>query len=95
MAEACRDDLMEWLAPFVGLLCDRRRERLCPPYVEGLIGPGDRKSVQPMAMRLPGIGYDQLHHFIGGALWDSGTTRHGRRSSVGTRMRWLVAATRG
>jgi len=25
-----------------------------------------------MAMRAPGIGYDQLHHFIGGALWESG-----------------------
>lgn len=24
-----------------------------------------------MAMRSPGIGYDQLHHFIGDALWDS------------------------
>ena len=44
---------------------------MCPAYVEGLLGPGDRKSVQPMAMRSPGTGYDQLHHFIGGALWDS------------------------
>ena len=71
MVEAWRDDLAAWLAPFVGLLGDRRRARMCPAYVEGLIGPGDRKSVQPMAMRSPGIGYDQLHHFIGGALWDS------------------------
>ena len=71
MADGWRDDLTEWLAPFVGLLDDRRRARMCPAYVEGLIGPGDRKSVQPMAMRSPGIGYDQLHHFIGGALWDS------------------------
>jgi hypothetical protein len=43
---------------------------MCPAYVEGLIGPGDCKSVQPMAMRSPGVGYDHLHHFIGGALWD-------------------------
>lgn len=71
MVEAWRDELTEWLAPFVGMLGDRRRARMCPAYVEGLIGPGDRKSVQPMAMRSPGIGYDQLHHFIGGALWDS------------------------
>ena len=27
---------------------------MCPLYVAGLIGPGDRKSVQPMAERLPG-----------------------------------------
>ena len=71
MVQAWRDELTEWLAPFVGMLGDRRRARMCPAYVEGLIGPGDRKSVQPMAMRSPGIGYDQLHHFIGGALWDS------------------------
>lgn len=68
MVDDWRDDLAEWLAPFVGLLGDRRRARMCPAYVEGLIGPGDRKSVKPMAMRSPGIGYDQLHHFIGGGL---------------------------
>ena len=41
-------------------------------YIAGLIGPGDRKSVQPMAMRAGEIGYDQLHHFIAGGVWDSG-----------------------
>jgi len=25
---------------------------MCPLYVSGLIGPGDRKSIQPMAERL-------------------------------------------
>ncbi len=24
---------------------------MCPAYVAGLIGPGDRKSIQPMAAR--------------------------------------------
>ena len=55
MVEAWRDELTDWLAPFVRMLGDRRRARMCPAYVEGLIGPGDRKSVQPMAMRSPGI----------------------------------------
>ena len=41
----------------------KTRARMCPLYVAGLIGPGDRKSVQPMAKRLA-LGYDQLHHFI-------------------------------
>jgi len=63
--------LEAWLAPFVAMLGDRRRARMCPAYIEGLIGPGDRKSVQPMAARSAGIGYDQLHHFIGAGLWDS------------------------
>jgi len=36
---------------------------MCPLYVSGLIGPGDRKSIQPMARRLGFGEYDQLHHW--------------------------------
>lgn len=54
MADDWRDELADWLRPFVAALGDRRRARMCPAYVEGLIGPGDRKSVQPMAMRSSG-----------------------------------------
>jgi len=36
-------------------------------YVAGLIGPGDRKNVQPMAERLAPGDYDQLHHFVAAA----------------------------
>ena len=44
---------------------------MCPLYVSGLIGPGDRKSVQPMAARLSPGDYDQLHHFIADGVWDA------------------------
>ena len=44
---------------------------MCPVYVAGLIGPGDRKSVQPMAARDGEVGYDQLHHFIASGVWDA------------------------
>lgn len=71
MADDWRDDLAEWPFPFVAELGDRRLARMRPAYVEGLIGARDRKSVQPMAMRSSLIGHDQLHHFVGGALWDS------------------------
>lgn len=43
---------------------------MCPLYIAGLIGLGDRKSVQPMAARAEGIGYDCLHHFIAAGIWD-------------------------
>jgi SRSO17 transposase len=43
---------------------------MCPVYVSGLIGPGDRKSIQPMAERLALGEYDQLHHFIAAGVWD-------------------------
>jgi SRSO17 transposase len=44
---------------------------MCPLYVAGLIGPGDRKSVQPMAERLAAGDYDQLHHFVAAGVWDA------------------------
>ena len=44
---------------------------MCPLYVAGLIGPGDRKSVQPMAARLAPGDYDQLHHFVADGVWDA------------------------
>ena len=44
---------------------------MCPLYVAGLIEPGDRKSIQPMAKRLGLPGYDRLHHFVTAKAWDS------------------------
>src|SRR5712672_2148083 len=43
---------------------------MCPLYVSGLIGPGDRKSIAPMAELLAVGGYDQLHHFVAAGVWD-------------------------
>jgi SRSO17 transposase len=45
---------------------------MCPLYVSGLIGPGERKSVQPLAERVAIGDYDQLHHFIAAGVWDAG-----------------------
>ena len=44
---------------------------MCPLYVTGLIGPGDRKSIQPMAERLAPGDYDQMHHFVAAGAWDA------------------------
>lgn len=66
-----RTDLDHWLVPFVAVLGHKVRARMCPAYIAGLIGPGDRKSVQPMAMRVGEVGYDQLHHFIAAGVWNS------------------------
>jgi SRSO17 transposase len=64
-------DLECWLGPFLAGLSHPARRRMCPLYIAGLIGPGDRKSVQPMASRAGDVGYDQLHHFIAAGVWDS------------------------
>jgi SRSO17 transposase len=67
---AWNDDLLRWLAPFLGKLRHKARRRMCPLYVAGLIGPGDRKSVGPMAERMAPNDYDQLHHFVSDGVWD-------------------------
>jgi len=71
MGEDWRNDLEAWLTPFVGALGHKTRGRMCPAYVAGLIGPGDRKSVQPMAARDGSVSYDQLHHFVASGVWDA------------------------
>ena len=71
MAGDWRSDLEVWLAPFLAALRHKTRMRVCPAYIAGLIGPGDRKSVQPMAARGGEFSYDQLHHFVAGGVWDS------------------------
>ena len=71
MDESWKSDLDRWLAPFLGAFGHKTRARMCPVYVAGLIGVGDRKSVQPMAARDGEVGYDQLHHFIASGVWDA------------------------
>ena len=66
-----KDERAYWLKPFLEHLGHKARRRMCPLYVRGLIGPGDRKSVQPMAARLAPGDYDQLHHFIAARVWDA------------------------
>src|ERR1700740_634282 len=65
------DELGGWLKPFLDRLGHKARRRMCPLYVAGLIGPGDRKSVQPMAERLSAGDFDQLHHFVAAGVWDA------------------------
>src|SRR4051794_36069414 len=59
-----------WLEPFLARLGHPARRRMCPLYVAGLMGPGERKSLQPIAARLAPADYDQLHHFIAVGPWD-------------------------
>ena len=71
MDKRWRLELQAWLAPFLEGLRHKVRARMCPVYVAGLIDAGDRKSVQPIAARDAQVGYDQLHHFIAGGVWDA------------------------
>jgi len=70
-ASGWQEELGRFLKPFLARLGHKARRQMCPLYVTGLIGPGDRKSIQPMAERLAVGDYDQLHHFIAAGVWDA------------------------
>src|SRR5918997_6761556 len=76
MAEAdWRAELDGWLEPFLAVLGHEKRRRWAPVYLQGLFGPGERKSLQPMAAGLGLTGHDQLPHFVASPAWDDAPLR--------------------
>jgi SRSO17 transposase len=67
--EGWEEELGLWLEPFLAHL--RRKEQRCwaPFYLKGLILPGERKSVEPMAARVAPGDTQQLHHFVSASPW--------------------------
>lgn len=63
-------ELEPWLAPFLEVFGHKAQRRWAPVYLHGLLGPGDRKSVQPMAARVAPADHEQLHHFVCTSAWD-------------------------
>src|SRR5262249_52484188 len=66
-----KEELGRFLKPFVDRLGHKARRQMGPLYVSGLIGPGARKSIQPMAERLGFGEHGELHHFIAAGVWDA------------------------
>ena len=58
-----------WLAPFLTRLRRAEQRRWAPIYLQGLLGPGERKSVEPMAARVCPGQVQQLHHFVSASTW--------------------------
>ena len=58
-----------WLAPFLARLGRKEQRRWAPVYLQGLLGPGGRKSVEPMAARVAPGDVQQLHHFVAASPW--------------------------
>lgn len=59
-----------WLHPFWTALGDKRRQQWAPVYARGLLGPGERKSIEPLASRVAPADVEQLHHFVCTSCWD-------------------------
>jgi SRSO17 transposase len=65
-------ELERWLAPFLAALRREAQRRWAVVYLKGLILPGERKSVEPLAARVAPGSAEQLHHLIGGSPWATG-----------------------
>jgi SRSO17 transposase len=63
-------ELEAWSEPFLEALGHPARRHWAPHYLRGLLLPGERKSVQPMAARLGLPAHDQLHNFVASPAWD-------------------------
>src|SRR4051794_8956957 len=63
------DELERWLEPFLQRLRRKAQRRWAPIYLKGLLLPGERKSVEPIAARVAPVDTQQLHHFVSTSPW--------------------------
>jgi SRSO17 transposase len=68
-ADGWEAELEGWLEPFLGRLRRQAQRRWAPFYLKGLILPGERKSIEPMAARVAPSDVQQLHHFVSTSPW--------------------------
>src|SRR3954466_471248 len=68
-AEGWEAELGRWLGPFLARLGRKEQRRWAPFYLKGLILPGERKSIEPMAARVAPGDLQQLHHFVSTSPW--------------------------
>src|ERR671918_607000 len=81
-------ELGRWLAPFLAALSREAQRRWAVVYLKGLLLPGERKSVEPLAARVAPGSAEQLHHLVGGSPWATGpleAVRAGGRASTAAR----------
>ena len=55
------EELERWLGPFLDRLRRQAQRGWAPVYLRGLLLPGERKSVEPMAARVAPGDTQQLH----------------------------------
>ena len=78
--------LHDYLKCLTGCLGHADRDEPMHDYVVGLLMPGERKSMEPMAARLSpkavSAKHQSLHHFISESPWDSNRLLDAVRSEV-------------
>ena len=68
-AEGWEGELGRWLEPFLVRLRRKAQRYWAPFYLKGLILPGERKSIEPLAARVAPGDTQQLHHFVSASPW--------------------------
>jgi len=64
-------ELESWVAErFLAPLRNAPQRRAAPLYLRGLLGPSERKSLEPMAAAVAPGHAQSLHHFVSVAHWD-------------------------
>lgn len=62
----------KWMEPFCAAFGHKSRRRWAPVYVRGLLAPGERKSIEPIADRVAPGEVQQLHNFVSTSPWEVG-----------------------
>jgi len=73
--QSCRSRLEAFLAELLEPLGRLERRRWGNAYVRGLLLDGERKSIEPMAARLPDGNVQAMQQFIGQSPWDHSPVR--------------------
>ena len=66
---AWEQELERWLEPFRAGLNRAAQKHWMAVYLKGLVLPGERKSIEPMAARVAPGAVQQLHHFLSTSPW--------------------------
>ena len=67
--QACADRLEEFLVTMLASVGRSERRQHGSLYVQGLLLDGERKSIEPLAQRVPGGNVQALQQFVGQSPW--------------------------
>ncbi len=73
--QSCRSRLEAFLAELLEPIGRLERLRWGNAYVRGLLMDGERKSIEPMAARLPDGNVQAMQQFVGQSPWDHSPVR--------------------
>lgn len=72
-----RKNLEEFVNGFKELLGRKERTHWCQTYLTGLLADGERKSIQPLAIRIPGGNEQAIQQFVNQSPWKHEPKAHG------------------